>query len=39
MDWFCFVDVDGGQGGVVLDVSLVRRLAAVPVELILNIYG
>src|SRR5262249_37901990 len=39
MDWFCFVGVEGGQGGVVLDAGLLRRLAALPVELILDIYG
>jgi hypothetical protein len=39
MDWFCFVGVEGGQGGVVLGVNLVRRLAALPIELDLDIYG
>lgn len=39
MDWFCFVGVEGGQGGVVLGIDLLRRLAALPVELDLDIYG
>lgn len=39
MDWFCFVGVGGGQGGVVLGVDLLRRLAALPIELDLDIYG
>jgi Domain of unknown function (DUF4279) len=38
MDWFCFVSVEG-QGGVVLSVDLLRRLAALPIELGLDIYG
>jgi hypothetical protein len=38
MDWFCFVGVEGGQGGVVLGVNLVRRLAAL-IELDLDIHG
>ncbi|HEX5994416.1 MAG TPA: DUF4279 domain-containing protein [Jiangellales bacterium] len=39
MDWFCCVRVDGGQGGVVLSVDLLQRLAALPIELALDIYG
>ena len=39
MDWFCFVGVEGGQGGVVLAVDLLRRLAALPIQLDLDIYG
>jgi hypothetical protein len=39
MDWFCFVGVEGGQGGVVLAADLLRRLAALPIELDLDIYG
>jgi len=39
MDWFCFVGIEGGQGGVVLSVDLLRRLAALPIELDLDIYG
>jgi hypothetical protein len=38
MDWFCFVSVEG-NGGVVLQVDLLQRLAALPVELSLDIYG
>jgi hypothetical protein len=38
MDWFCFVDAEG-QGGVVLGVELLRRLATLPIELDLDIYG
>ena len=39
MDWFCFVGVEGGQGGVVLGVDLLRRPAALPIDLDLDIYG
>lgn len=38
MDWFCFVSVEG-QGGVMLGVDLLRRLAALPIEVDLDIYG
>lgn len=38
MDWFCFVSVEG-QGGVVLSVDLLQRLAALPIELSLDLYG
>jgi hypothetical protein len=38
LDWFCFVSVDA-MGGVTLGVELLRRLAALPVELTLDIYG
>jgi len=30
---------DGGQGGVVLSVDLLRRLAELPIELDLDIHG
>ena len=39
MDWFCYVRIDGGQGGVELGVDLLQRLAALPIELGLDIYG
>jgi Domain of unknown function (DUF4279) len=40
MDWFCFVSVQGqGQGGVTLGAELLRRLAALPIELDFDIYG
>ncbi|HZO69824.1 MAG TPA: hypothetical protein VFB74_32925 [Kribbellaceae bacterium] len=38
LDWFCFVSVEG-NGGVVLEVDLLQRLAALPIELNLDIYG
>jgi hypothetical protein len=39
MDWFCFVGFKDGQGGVVLGVDVLRRLAALPIELDLDIDG
>jgi len=38
MDWFCFVSVEG-NGGVVLEAGLLQRLAALPIDLDLDIYG
>jgi hypothetical protein len=38
MDWFCFVSVEG-NGGILLEVDLLQRLAAFPIELNLDIYG
>lgn len=37
MDWFCFLDVDGGQGGDALEPALVQRLAALPIALSFDI--
>jgi hypothetical protein len=39
LDWFCFVETGNGQGGVSLSAGLLQRLAALPVELDLDIYG
>jgi hypothetical protein len=39
LDWFCFVDVENGQGGVLLRAALLERLAAIPADLDLDIYG
>lgn len=39
IDWFCFVDIENGQGGVSLSPALLQRLAALPVELDLDIHG
>jgi hypothetical protein len=39
LDWFCFVEIESGQGGVPLSAELLRRLAAFPAELDLDIYG
>ncbi len=39
LDWFCFVEVINGQGGVVLDAHVVARLAGLPVALDLDIYA
>jgi hypothetical protein len=38
MDWFCFVSVDG-NGGVVLPAQILQRLATLPIDLDLDIYG
>jgi hypothetical protein len=38
MDWFCFVSVEG-NGGIVLEADLLRRLSALPIDLGLDIYG
>jgi hypothetical protein len=38
LDWFCFVEIEGGGGGVLLESDLVRRLGALPVALDLDIY-
>ena len=39
MDWFCFLDVEGWQGGETLDPALLRRLAELPIDLSLDIYA
>ncbi len=39
MDFFCFVEVENGQGGVLLTPEVLRRLAEIPVELDLHIYA
>lgn len=39
LDWFCFVDVEDGQGGVCLSAALLGRLAGIPADLDLDIYG
>lgn len=39
MDVFCFVEVENGQGGVLLDPNTLRRLADLAVELDLDIYA
>ncbi|HZX03117.1 DUF4279 domain-containing protein [Kribbella sp.] len=40
LDWFCFVSLDeSGQGGVSFDLELLRRLAALPIHLELDLYG
>lgn len=39
VDWFCFVEIENGQGGITLSPTLLQRLAALPVELDLDIYG
>jgi hypothetical protein len=39
LDWFCFVDIENGQGGITIGPALLQRLAALPVELDLDIYG
>lgn len=38
MDWFCFVD-SGSQGSVEIDHALLQRLAALPADLVLDLYG
>lgn len=38
MDCFCFVEVEGGNGGVLLKASTLQRLADLSVELDLDIY-
>lgn len=39
MDFFCFVEVENGQGGLLLTPGILRRLGELPVELDLNIYA
>jgi hypothetical protein len=39
LDWFCFIDGDNGQLGLVLPHLLVSRLAALPIDLDLDIYA
>ena len=39
MDFFCFVEVENGQGGVLLEPHILARLAQLPVELDLDIYA
>ncbi len=39
LDWFCFIEVARGQGGVKLELGLLRRLAGLPVVLDLDIYA
>jgi hypothetical protein len=38
LDWFCFVEVQGGQGGIALGPDLLLRMAELPVALDLDIY-
>ena len=38
LDWFCFIDGDDGQLGLVLSHRLVVRLASLPIDLDLDIY-
>ena len=38
MDWFCFLDVEGGQGGEALEPDLLARLGALPIALSLDFY-
>ncbi len=39
LDWFCFVEVASGQGGVTFEPDLLRRLAELPAALALDIYA
>jgi hypothetical protein len=39
LDWFCFVEIEHGHGGVLLESDLVLRLGTLPVALDLDIYG
>jgi Domain of unknown function (DUF4279) len=39
LDWFCFIDIQNGQGGVAIDPEILRRLAALPVVLSLDVYA
>lgn len=39
MDFFCFVEVENGQGGVLLEPHVLARLAQLPIELDLDIYA
>lgn len=39
MDFFCFVEVENGNGGVLLEPNVLRRLAQLPVEVDLDIYA
>jgi hypothetical protein len=39
VDWLCFVEIENGQGGITLSPPLLQRLAALPAELDLDIYG
>ena len=38
MDWFCSLDVEGGQGGEALEPDLLARLGALPIALSLDFY-
>jgi hypothetical protein len=38
MEWFCFVSVES-VGNIVLEVDILQRLGALPIELNLDIYG
>jgi hypothetical protein len=39
MDMFCFVEVQNGPGGVLLEPDVLKQLADLPVELDLDIYA
>lgn len=39
LDWFCLIGFEGGQGGVLLPADLLVRLASLPIELNLDLYG
>jgi Domain of unknown function (DUF4279) len=39
LDWFCFVSIEDGQGGVMLAPTLLARLAHFGVSLDLDLYG
>ncbi len=39
LDWHCYAMIENGQGGTFLGSTLLRRLAAVPADLTLSLYG